>query len=137
MKAFVFPDERLASYARQVVWLAIDTEKALLDPERLRQVTAYTLEHFEQKTKRTQGYDYSVVTNVADVVGSRNKVSELKQASRVKGFNAIFATASIDAAKRYYLEFKRQQADLTPDQRLKVAADRFHFRQFRHDAIFD
>ncbi|SNS03581.1 type I restriction enzyme, R subunit [Methylobacillus rhizosphaerae] len=100
---------------------AIDTEKALLDPERLRQVTAYTLEHFEQKTKRTQGYDYSVVTNVADVVGSRNKVSELKQASRVKGFNAIFATASIDAAKRYYLEFKKQQADLTPDQRLKVA----------------
>lgn len=100
---------------------AIDTEKALLDPERLRQVTAYTLEHFEQKTKRTQGYDYSVVTNVADVVGSRNKVSELRQASRVKGFNAIFATASIDAAKRYYLEFKKQQAGLLPDQRLKVA----------------
>lgn len=100
---------------------AIDTERALLDPERVRQVTAYTLEHFEQKTKRTQGYDYSVVTNVGDVVGSRNKVSEVKQASRVKGFNAIFATASIDAAKRYYLEFKKQQADRTPDQRLKVA----------------
>jgi len=100
---------------------AIDTERALLDPERLRQITAYTLEHFEQKTKRTQGYDYAVVTNVADVVVSRNKVSELKQASRVKGFNAIFATASIEAAKRYYLEFKKQQADLTRDQRLKVA----------------
>ncbi len=28
MQAFVFPDERLASYARQVVWLAVDTEKA-------------------------------------------------------------------------------------------------------------
>ena len=100
---------------------AIDTERALLDPERLRQVTAYTLQHFEQKTKRTQGYDYAIVTNVADVVGSRNKVSELKQASRLKGFNAIFATASIEAAKRYYLEFKKQQADLLPDQRLKAA----------------
>ena len=28
MKAYVFPDARLSSYARQVVWLAIDTEKA-------------------------------------------------------------------------------------------------------------
>lgn len=100
---------------------AIDTERALLDAERLRQVVAYTLDHFDQKTKRSHGYDYSVVANVADVIGSRNKVAELKQASRVKGFNAIFATASIDAAKRYYLEFKKQQVALVPDRRLKVA----------------
>ena len=100
---------------------AIDTERALLAPERLNQVVGYTLEHFDQKTKRTQGYDYSIVTNVADVVGGRNRVVELKQASRVKGFNAIFATASIEAAKRYYLEFKKQQSDLAPDRRLTVA----------------
>jgi len=100
---------------------AIDTERALLDPERLRQVAAYVLEHFDQKTKRTQGYEYSMVTNVAEVVGSRNRVAELKRAGRVRGFNAIFATASIDAAKRYYLEFKKQQAELAPDRRLKVA----------------
>lgn len=100
---------------------AIDTERALLDPERLRQVVAYTLEHFDQKTKRSQGYDYSVIANVADLIGSRNKVAELKQASRVKGFNAIFATASIDAAKRYYVEFKKQQAEVISDRRLKVA----------------
>ncbi|WP_062642102.1 type I restriction endonuclease subunit R [Streptomyces maremycinicus] len=100
---------------------AIDTERALLAPERLSQVVRYTLEHFDQKTKRTQGYDYSVVANVAEVVGGRTKVAELKQASRLKGFNAIFATASIDAAKRYYLEFTRQQDELTPDRRLKVA----------------
>jgi type I restriction enzyme R subunit len=31
---------------------AIDTEKALLAVERIRQVVAYTLEHFDQKTKR-------------------------------------------------------------------------------------
>ncbi|TQJ49345.1 type I restriction endonuclease subunit R [Phycicoccus sp. SLBN-51] len=100
---------------------AIDTERALIDPERLRQVVAYTLEHFDQKTKRSYGYHYAMVANVSAVIGSRNKVAELKQASRVKGFNAIFATASIDAAKRYYLEFKKQQADLLPDRRLKVA----------------
>src|SRR5690606_21339261 len=82
---------------------------------------AYTLEHFDQKTKRSQGYDHAVVANVAEVVGGRRAIAELKQASRVKGFNALFATASIDAAKRYYLEFKRQQADLPPEQRLKIA----------------
>ena len=32
---------------------AIDTERALLAPERLRQVVGYTLEHFDQKTKRS------------------------------------------------------------------------------------
>jgi len=99
----------------------IDTERALLDPERIRQIVAYTLEHFDQKTKRSQGYDHAVVANVAEVVGGRRAIAELKQASRVKGFNALFATASIDAAKRYYLEFKRQQADLPPEQRLKIA----------------
>ncbi|MEA5074784.1 MAG: type I restriction endonuclease subunit R, partial [Coriobacteriia bacterium] len=39
---------------------------------------------------------------------------------RMRGFNALFATASIEAAKRYYLEFKRQQEGLAPDRRLKV-----------------
>lgn len=33
---------------------AIDTERALLAPERLRQVVAYMLEHFDQKTKRAE-----------------------------------------------------------------------------------
>jgi type I restriction enzyme, R subunit len=80
---------------------AIDTERALLAPERLSQVAAYTLEHFDQKTKRTAQYSL--------------------QGKRVRGFNALFATASIEAAKRYYAEFKTQQKDRTPDSRLKVA----------------
>ncbi|WP_027861736.1 type I restriction endonuclease subunit R [Marmoricola sp. URHB0036] len=79
---------------------AIDTERALLAPERLGQVTAYTREHFDQKTRRAQHYSLA--------------------GKRVHGFNALFATASIDAAKRYYAEFKEQQKDSTPDQRLKV-----------------
>ena len=36
---------------------AIDTEKALVDPERLRPVVAYILEHFDQKTKRSERYE--------------------------------------------------------------------------------
>jgi type I restriction enzyme R subunit len=79
---------------------AIDTEKALLAPERLRMVTAYILEHFDQKTKRNQSYS----------VGEK----------RLRGFNALLATASIDAARAYYLEFKRQQEGLIPDKQLKV-----------------
>ncbi len=79
---------------------AIDTEQALLAPERVRQVVAYTLEHFDQKTKRNQSYR----------LGDR----------RVRGFNALFATESIDAARRYYREFQDQLATLPGDQRLKV-----------------
>ncbi|MHA3722481.1 type I restriction endonuclease subunit R [Leucobacter sp. HY1910] len=80
---------------------AIDTENALLAPARVSQVTRYILEHFDQKTKRQEGY----------ALGER----------RVKGFNSIFATASITAARTYYQEFKSQQEALLPDQRLKVA----------------
>lgn len=79
---------------------AIDTEQALLAPERLRQVVAYVLEHFDQKTKRAEHYT---------VAGKR-----------IRGFNSLFATSSIDAAKRYYNQFALQQRDLVPDKRLKV-----------------
>jgi len=79
---------------------AIDTERALLAPERIEQVVAYMLEHFDQKTKRAEHYSLA--------------------GKRMRGFNALFATASIEAAKRYYLEFKKQQEALTPDRRLKV-----------------
>ena len=79
---------------------AIDTERALLDPERISQIVGYTLEHFDQKTRRAEQYA---------LLGRR-----------VRGFNALFATGSIEAAKRYYLEFKEQQRALPPDRRLKV-----------------
>lgn len=79
---------------------AIDTEKALLAPERIAKVVEYIREHFDQKTQRNQTY-------------------ALKE-RRVAGFNSLFATASIDAAKRYYLEFARQQESLPAAQKLKV-----------------
>jgi type I restriction enzyme, R subunit len=79
---------------------AIDTEKALLDPVRVRKVTQYVLDHFDQKTKRNQTY-------------------ALKD-RRVAGFNALFATASIEAAKIYYNMVGRLQEDLPEAKRLKV-----------------
>lgn len=100
---------------------AIDTERVLLDTQRVRDVVGYTLEHFDQKTMRASSFEHSVVANVPDVVKSRRRVEEAKIRRRVRGFNAIFATASIDAAKRYYTEFQRQMEPMVPDQRLKLA----------------
>ncbi len=98
----------------------IDTERALLDNRRIYQIVKYTLEHFAQKTRRQDSYQHTTVTNVTEVVKSPRGTDEIKRPRRVKGFNALFATASIEAAKRYYIEFQHQQANLAPDQRLKI-----------------
>ena len=79
---------------------AIDTERALLAPERVAQVASYITEHFDQKTRRSSTYRHD--------------------GRRLAGFNSLFATASIDAAKRYYAEFTKQQQAMTPAKRLKV-----------------
>jgi len=79
---------------------AIDKENALLAPERIEQIVGYILEHFDQKTKRASHYSL--------------------KGKRVHGFNALLATASIDAARRYYNQFYLQQKDLPADRRLKV-----------------
>ncbi|MDR1409264.1 MAG: type I restriction endonuclease subunit R [Oscillospiraceae bacterium] len=67
---------------------AIDIEKAMSAPERIREVTAYILDHFDQKTKRNAFYSL--------------------KGQRVAGFNSIFAVASIPMAMKYYTEFKEQ-----------------------------
>ncbi|MEV7631902.1 type I restriction endonuclease subunit R [Microbacterium sp. NPDC089318] len=99
---------------------AIDAEKALLDPRRIGEIVKYTLEHFDQKTKRASSYEHSVVTNVSASVRTRKRAEALRDKKRVRGFNALFATASIDAARRYYNQFQIQQEELPPDRRLKV-----------------
>ncbi len=97
---------------------AIDTEKALLEPKRIAKIVTYILEHFDQKTKRNrESFDFSKLMNVQEVASSqaknRDKVEEIKESVRMKGFNSIFAVSSIDAAKSYYTEFKRQMDKLT------------------------
>ena len=79
----------------------IDREAALSAPERLSNIVRYIIEHFDQKTKRNSFY-------------------KLKD-RRLAGFNSIFAVSSIEVAKRYYLEFKKQLEDLPSDKKLKVA----------------
>lgn len=78
----------------------IDTDSAYMNPKRITAVVSYILEHFDQKTKRHASFQY--------------------KKRRVSGFNSLFATSSIKAARAYYQEFKRQQADLPEARRLSV-----------------
>ena len=96
---------------------AINTNSALLAPERIAGVTSYILDHFDQKTKRSSYYSFGKTLNVADVVLGKEKQSTKVQ---VNGFNSILAVSSIEAAKMYYLEFKRQLAE-RKGQKLKIA----------------
>lgn len=70
---------------------SIDKEKAMADPNRIREVVSYILEHFDQKTKRNTFYSI--------------------QGQRVSGFNSILAVSSIPVAKMYYTELKKQLAE--------------------------
>ena len=75
--------------------------KMFLHPERITEITKYILDKFDLKTYRNTQY------TVKD--------------KRINGFNAMFAVQSVDAAKMYYEEFKKQQANLPEDKKLKVA----------------
>lgn len=103
---------------------AIDTEQALSDPNRIQTIVTYIIEHFDQKTKRkNESFDFSVLTNIQEMASAkkRGEVEEKKQPIRMKGFNSIFAVSSIDMAKLYYMEFRRQQNDLPEAQKLRIA----------------
>lgn len=103
------------------VW-DIDREKAYMAPQRIELVTRYILEHFDQKTYRgDKTYFFNTLTNIAEVASGKNgAVEEIKQKQRVSGFNSIFAVASVDMAKLYYQEFKKQMA-ADPTKKLRVA----------------
>jgi type I restriction enzyme, R subunit len=64
---------------------AAENKQALLHPDRIREITRYILNHFRQKTHRLHAAN--------------------------KGFNAMFAVSSVDAAKLYYEAFKDLQKD--------------------------
>jgi len=68
-------------------------KKALLHPERIREISQYILSNYRHKTHRLQGGN--------------------------KGFNAMFAVSSVDAAKLYYEALNTLQAG--SDKPLKIA----------------
>ena len=98
---------------------AIDTEDALLYPERITGVVSYILDHFDQKTKRNNGfYTFSRLENIEEVAKNHG-VEEKRQKIRLNGFNSILAVSSIKAAKLYYEELK-SQIDKRPSCDLRV-----------------
>jgi len=72
---------------------AAENKQALLHPDRIAEISQYILNNFRQKTHRLQAGG--------------------------KGFNAMFAVSSVDAAKLYYESFKVLQKN--SDKPLKVA----------------
>ena len=72
---------------------AAENKQALLHPDRIREITQYILNSYRQKTHRLQ--------------------------PNAKGFNAMFAVSSVDAAKLYYESFKELQKG--KEKPLKVA----------------
>ena len=96
----------------------IDRERVLAAPERLENIVKYIREHFDDKTKRNTFY----------------KIKD----RRLGGFNSIFAVSSIDVAKKYYLEFKKQLAVVPSDQNLKVATIfSFGVNEAENDGVMD
>jgi len=80
-----------------------------LAPARITKIVKYILEHFDQKTYRSQNYSHKVIHNVGQIAASKyNTVSESRQAKEISGFNSIFAVSSIPAAMLYYEEFRKQ-----------------------------
>jgi type I restriction enzyme, R subunit len=72
---------------------AAENKQALLHPDRIREISQYILNNYRLKTHRLQ--------------------------AAAKGFNAMFAVSSVDAAKLYYESFRELQK--TTDKPLKVA----------------
>ncbi|MFQ3337667.1 MAG: type I restriction enzyme R subunit, partial [Colwellia sp.] len=63
----------------------LENKKALMHPERIKEISQYILTNFRQKTHRKQ--------------------------AGAKGFNAMFAVSSVDAAKLYYESLNNLQKD--------------------------
>ena len=72
---------------------ATENKEALLHPERIKEISQYLLNNFKKKTHRQQGSS--------------------------KGFNAMFAVSSVDAAKLYYESLKILQKE--NEKPLKIA----------------
>ena len=88
---------------------AAENKQALLHPDRIREISQYILNNFRQKTHRLQA-------------GS-------------KGFNAMFAVSSVEAAKLYYESLNNLQKN--SDKPLKIATIFSFAANEEQDAVGD
>ena len=92
---------------------AAENKQALLHPDRIREISQYILNNYKQKTHRLQGYSQG----------------------KGKGFNAMFAVSSVDAAKLYYESFKHLQVG--SNKPLKIATIFSFSANEEQDAVGD
>ena len=90
---------------------AAENKQALLHPDRIHEITGYILKNFPLKTHRAH-------------MGA-------------KGFNAMFAVSSVDAAKAYYEAFCELQDGVEEKKRLNVATIFSFAANEEQDAIGD
>ncbi|PAO08844.1 DEAD/DEAH box helicase [Enterobacter roggenkampii] len=88
---------------------AAENRQALLHPIRIKEISQYILNNFRQKTHRLH--------------------------AGAKGFNAMFAVSSVEAAKLYYESFKYLQKD--SDKPLKIATIFSFVANEEQDAVGD
>lgn len=88
---------------------AAENRRALLHPERIKEISQYVLNNFRQKTHRLK--------------------------SNGKGFNAMFAVSSVEAAKLYYEALNNLQQDA--DRPLKIATIFSFAANEEQDAVGD
>lgn len=88
---------------------AAENKKAFLHPDRIQEISKYILNNFRQKTHRLQGGN--------------------------KGFNAMFAVNSVDAAKLYYEALNALQSE--SDRPLKIATIFSFSANEEQDAVGD
>lgn len=88
---------------------AAENKQLLLHPDRIQEISKYVLKSFKQKTHRLKGGG--------------------------KGFNAMFAVSSVDAAKAYYEALSQLQKD--SERPLKIATIFSYAANEEQDAIGD
>lgn len=88
---------------------AAENRQALLHPDRIQEISQYILKSYRQKTHRLH--------------------------AGAKGFNAMFAVSSVDAAKLYYESLSKLQTD--SDRPLKVATIFSFAANEEQDAVGD
>lgn len=88
---------------------AAENRQALQHPERIAEISQYILDNFRRKTHRLYGAS--------------------------KGFNALFAVSSVDAAKLYYESLNKLQA--SSDKPLKIATIFSFAANEEQDAVGD
>lgn len=101
----------------------IDREKAFLAPERISKIVAYILNHYNNKTYRNEKtYSFNSLLNITEVATAKRyeNIKEQKDKLYLSGFNSMLCVASVEAAKAYYNEFKKQM-NANPSKKLKIA----------------